>query len=116
MTSTRSAPSPSLPTLPHWETAPEDLAGATRAIKAALRARIEASGRSVEQVFAVIEQRVRTQVEAIEAELERGQTVWPVIDYADIANGTVPVEQLDKLRRRGCLVVRGHFSPEQALG
>ena len=40
---------------------------------------------------------------------QRGETVWPVIDYADIAAGTVPAEQLAKLRRRGCLVVRGHF-------
>ena len=37
--------------LPHWETTPEDLKAATREIKAAIRARIEASGRTVEEVW-----------------------------------------------------------------
>src|SRR3954464_4179215 len=97
-----------LPALPHWETVPDDLAAAIREIKPALRARIEASGRTVEEVFAVVEERVRARLAEIQADKERGETVWPVIDYADIANGTVTPEQLDKLRRRGCLVVRGH--------
>ena len=105
-----------LPGLPHWETTPDDLPGAIRQIKAALRARIMASGRSVEDVFAVIEQRVRLQVEQILAEQPRGETVWPVIDYADVAAGTVTPDQLANLRQRGCLVVRGHFDREQALG
>ncbi|WP_055690471.1 DUF1479 domain-containing protein [Streptomyces prasinus] len=105
-----------LPALPHWETTPDDLAAAVREIKPALRARIEASGRTVEEVFAVVEERVRARLAEIRADQERGESVWPVIDYADIADGTVTPEQLDKLRRRGCLVVRGHFAREQALG
>jgi Protein of unknown function (DUF1479) len=100
--------------LPHWETPPEDLPAAIREVKAALRSRIEASGRTVDEVFAAAQARVAEAVAEIRAEKERGETVWPVIEYADIANGTVPVEQLDKLRRRGCLVVRGHFDHEQA--
>jgi hypothetical protein len=105
-----------LPALPHWETVPADLAAATRLIKQAIRARIEASGRSVEQVFAVIEARVRAQVEDIAAAKARGESIWPVIEYSDIADGTVTAQQLDLLQRRGCLVVRGHFEREQALG
>jgi hypothetical protein len=105
-----------LPVLPHWETTPADLPGAIRLIKTALRARITASGRSVEDVLAVIEKRVRGQVELIAAEKARGETVWPVIDYADIARGTVTADQLARLRQRGCLIVRGHFDREQALG
>src|SRR5580658_3407370 len=105
-----------LPVLPHWETTPADLPAAIRQIKTALRARITASGRSVEDVLAVIEKRVRAQVELIAAEKSRGETVWPVIDYADIARGTVTADQLARLRQRGCLVVRGHFDREQALG
>ena len=50
-----------LPALPHWEATPDDLPGAIRQVKAALRARITASGRSVEDVFAVIEKRVRAE-------------------------------------------------------
>jgi len=105
-----------LPALPHWESIPDDVPGAIREIKTALRARIAASGRTVEQVFAVMEERVRAQVEHIVAERDRGESVWPVIDYTDIAAGTVSPAMLDKVHRRGCLVVRGHFPREQALG
>jgi hypothetical protein len=105
-----------LPPLPHWEATPDDLPGAIRQVKAALRARITASGRSVEDVFAVIEKRVRAGVEQIAAEKALGETVWPVIDYADIAAGTVTADQLARLRQRGCLIVRSHFDRDQAFG
>ncbi len=101
--------------LPHWESPPVDLPAAVREIKSALRRRIEASGRSVAEVFAAAEARTAEAVAAIKAEQERGETVWPVIEYADIAHGTVSAKQVDKLRRRGCLVVRGHFDHDQAL-
>jgi hypothetical protein len=102
-------------TLPHWEATPADLGAATREIKAALRARIEASGRTVDEVFAVIEDRVRVKVTEIVESKRRGETIWPVIEYADIENGTVSPQELAKLRDRGCLIVRGHFPREQAL-
>ena len=105
-----------LPALPHWEQPPADLPAAIKQIKAALRARIAASGRAVEEVFAAAEQQIKAEVGDIKAARERGETVWPVIDYADIADGTVPADAVAKLRRRGCLVVRGHFDREQALG
>jgi hypothetical protein len=101
--------------LPHWETPPDDLRAATREVKQALRERIEASGRTVAEVFAVAEKVVAERVAEIKADKERGETVWPVIDFADIENGTVTAEQVAKLRRRGCLVVRGHFERDQAL-
>ena len=107
--------SDTLPALPHWEETPADLPTAIREIKAALRARIAASGRTVEEVFTVVEQTIKAEVDEITAARERGDTVWPVIDYTDIAAGTVPAEDLAKLRRRGCLVVRGHFDRDQAL-
>jgi hypothetical protein len=103
------------PPLPHWETTPPDLEAAIREIKAALRARIEASGRTVEEVFAAVEAKVAERVTEIEDVKRRGETVWPVVDYADIAAGTVPAEAVELLRRRGCVVIRGHFEREQAL-
>src|SRR4051794_4253314 len=103
------------PPLPHWERTPEDLEAATREIKAAIRARIEASGRTVEDVWDAVTAQLTERVEEIEALKARGESVWPVIDYADIENGTVSAEQLAYLRKRGCLVVRGHFPREQAL-
>ena len=105
-----------LPPLPTWESTPEDLKAATRAIKSALRRRIEASGRTVEQVFAVMEERVTQRVEEIEAALRNGENAWPVVEYADIESGRVTAADLALLQRRGCLVVRGHFPREQALG
>jgi hypothetical protein len=102
--------------LPHWEETPADLPAAIREIKGALRERIAASGRSVDEVFAVVERRVRAAADDIAAAKADGQTVWPVISYADIAAGTVPDEQLALLKKRGCLVVRGHFERDQALG
>jgi hypothetical protein len=104
-----------VPTLPHWETTPPDLAAAIRETKAAIRTRIEASGRTVEEVFAAVEARVAERVTEIEQAKRRGETVWPVIDYADIAAGTVSDRALEHVRRRGCVVVRGHFEREQAL-
>jgi hypothetical protein len=101
--------------LPHWEETPADLPAAIREIKAALRERIAASGRSVDEVFAVVERRVRAAADDIAAAKTRGEAVWPVVSYADIAAGTVPEEQLGLLKRRGCLVVRGHFERDQAL-
>ncbi|MEB3368894.1 DUF1479 domain-containing protein [Saccharopolyspora mangrovi] len=104
-----------LPPLPHWETAPEDLTAAIREVKAALRARIEASGRTVEDVFAVVERRIAERAAEIRADADRGEQVWPVINYTDIARGTVTEAQRAKVEQRGCLVVRGHFDRDQAL-
>lgn len=106
---------PTLPALPHWQSTPDDPAAATREVKAAMRARIEASGRTVDEVFAVMEARVRAQVDDIRAAKESGETVWPVAEFADIEAGTVPAETVDLLRRRGCMIVRGHFERGQAL-
>ena len=104
-----------LPPLPHWEQPPADVPAAIREVKAALRARIAASGRTIEEVFAVVERLTEAEVAEITAARERGEAVWPVIDYADIEAGTVPDVTLSLLRRRGCLVVRGHFGRDQAL-
>ncbi|MEY2401164.1 MAG: hypothetical protein QOJ08_1275 [Ilumatobacteraceae bacterium] len=109
------APAGALPELPHWETTPADRASAIREMKAALGARIEGSGRSVVEVFSVVEARVGAQVDEITAANASGRSVWPVVDYADIAAGTVSADDLALLHRRGCVFVRGHFARQQAL-
>jgi hypothetical protein len=100
--------------LPHWETIPDDIPGAIREIKAAIRARIEANGRTVEDVVAEIEEFLRTEVADIEAAKARGEEVWPIVDYADVAAGTVSPELQALIKRRGCVVVRGHFDRDRA--
>lgn len=100
--------------LPHWETVPADVPAAIVEVKRALRERIAASGRSVAEVFAQVEARVRAEVEEIGAARARGEGVWPVLEYADIEAGTVDPERVAAVRRRGCAVVRGHFPEEQA--
>lgn len=104
-----------LPALPHWPTTPDHLGAATREIKAAIRARIAASGRTVEEVFAHVEALVTGRVEELEAALARGENPWPVLEFADIEAGRISEEQRALLKRRGCVVVRGHFPHEQAL-
>ena len=100
--------------LPHWPQTPADLPTAIKEIKGALRDRIAASGRPVEEVVAGLEDRLAAEVTEIEAARDRGEPVWPVIDYADIAAGTVAPEHRDLLRRRGCVVVRGQFGHGRA--
>ncbi|MEA2136383.1 MAG: hypothetical protein QOC68_4292, partial [Solirubrobacteraceae bacterium] len=108
-------PTTQAPTLPNWESTPEDLGAAIREIKAAIRARIEASGRTVEEVWSVVTAQLTERVEEIEDAKRRGETIWPVIDYADIKAGTVSPEALEHLHRRGCVVVRGNFEHDQAI-
>jgi hypothetical protein len=106
----------SLPGLPNWPVTPADIPAAIREFKAALRARLAASGRSVREVVAAAERMVAAEVSDIVATRERGEPVWPEISYSDIERGTVRASAVAALRRRGCLVVRGHFDREQALG
>lgn len=107
--------SPTAPPLPHWPALPDDRPAAVRAFKAAARARFAARGRSVDEVVAAAEARVRAAVDDVVATRRRGEPVWPVLDYADIEAGRVTDEQRAHVRRRGCAVVRGHFDRQQAL-
>ena len=65
-------PTAPLPALPQWEQTPADLPDAIRQTKAALRARIAASGRTVEEVFAIVQDQIAHEVGEITA---RGSVV-----------------------------------------
>jgi hypothetical protein len=45
---------------------------------------------------------------------DRGEPVWPVLAYDDVAAGSVPESQREAVRRRGCAVVRGTFPRSRA--
>ena len=100
--------------LPHWESPPADLAAATAQIKAAIQDRIAAAGTTVDEVIAEIEEFLRIEIADIEASRTRGEEVWPVVEYADLADGSVSAQTLALIKRRGCAVVRGHFGRDQA--
>ncbi len=104
-----------LPSLPAWQLPPADERSAVREIKQALRRRIAASGRSVEEVFGEIEALIADRVTEVRAANAAHGTAWPSVDYSEIASGTISGAVRDLVRRRGCLVVRGHFAREQAL-
>ena len=105
----------SVATLPHWESTPDDIPGAIREIKSAIRSLIESSGRSVDEAMEILEQRIALRVEKIKEARARGEQIWPEIDYVDIAAGNVSPEKIDLVSQRGCVVIRGHFEREQAL-
>jgi hypothetical protein len=91
-------------------TAPDDIPAAIRETKAQLRARIG----DVAGAFRQAEEAMRAEVAEVVAQRERGEQVWPVVRFADIAAGTVPAETVEAVRRRGCAVVKGTFARERA--
>jgi hypothetical protein len=101
--------------LPSWDATPTDPPAATVEIKAALRASIESSGRTVEGVISEIEAFIRAEVADIEATRRRGEHVWPVVQFADIASNSIDDATRALIKRRGCVVVKGNFDRETAL-
>ncbi|MFD9739790.1 YbiU family protein [Umezawaea sp. NPDC059074] len=91
-------------------TAPPDMPAAIRATKTQLRHRIGDVGKA----FARVEELMRAEVDEVVARRERGEEVWPVVRFADIAAGTVPADVVEAVRRRGCAVVKGTFPRARA--
>ena len=78
---------------------PADQPSAIRKMKDALRRRIAASGRSVDEVFGVIGALVAGRVAEIRAtNAERG-SAWPEVQYSDVAAGTVTSDVRELVRR-----------------
>ncbi|MHA0915009.1 DUF1479 domain-containing protein [Kosakonia cowanii] len=94
------------------ETLPANHKTAIREMKQALRAQIG----DVQQLFDQLSARISERVEEIKAIKARGESVWPQLNYADIAAGRVTEAQRALIKRRGCVVIKGHFPREQALG
>jgi hypothetical protein len=99
-------------TAPRTAEAPADMSIAIRDVKAELRARVgDYAG-----VFAQVEKAMKGEVAEVIAIRERGDEVWPVVRFADVAAGTVPAATVEAIRRRGCAVVRGTFPRQRAEG
>ena len=65
-------------------------------------------------VFREVENEMQRKVAQIVKERDAGETVIPVLQYADIAAGSVSPEMISKIKDRGACVVRNTFAPEQA--
>ncbi len=89
---------------------PEDIPAAIRETKARLRTRLGDAGAA----FARAEELMRAEVAEVVAQRERGESIWPVIRFDDIAAGTVPADQVEAVRRRGCAIVKNTFTRERA--
>jgi hypothetical protein len=57
---------------------------------------------------------IERQVESIVDRRDGGEQLFPTIDFADVASGTVRASELDAVAGAGCVVVRGTFEPGQA--
>lgn len=88
----------------------ENLPEAIRTTKQQLRAALP----EYKEVFREVEAEMRGRVEEIVSERESGQDVIPIVQYSDIAAGTVPDELVRKVRSRGACAVRGTFAREVA--
>jgi Protein of unknown function (DUF1479) len=77
--------------------------------KAALRQRIQ----DLPERFAILDKYLRQEVQAVRDEQASGGAV-PEIAFADVLAGRVTEAQKERVRRRGCVVLRGVFSVAQA--
>lgn len=92
-------------------TLPADHKAAIREMKKALRAQIG----DVQAVFDQLTAHIEARVAEIDALKAAGNPVWPVLVYSDLASGKVTEAQREEIKRRGCAVIKGQFSREQAL-
>ena len=85
-----------------------DVPAAVRATQHQLRAEVpDLAGR-----HARLTEALNDEVSAIHAEQAQGGAV-PEIRYADVAAGAVSAAAIARIKRRGCVVIRGVFDPAQ---
>ncbi len=90
----------------------DDLPQAIREIKQRLRQDLP----NYAEVFASLEADMKRQIEAIHAELERGENPVPQIHADDIIHHRVSEQQKALIRQRGCCTIKGVFPQSQARG
>jgi hypothetical protein len=88
----------------------ENLPEAIREVKKKLRRELPAYA----NVFQEVESEMRRKVAQIVKEREAGEQVIPVLQYSDIAAGSVSPQAIEKIRDRGACVIRNTFAVEQA--
>ena len=92
-------------------TLPENYRESIVKMKRTLRAQIG----DVQGLFAEVSEFIAGEIASIKAQEAQTGSAWPVLEFAEIAAGTVTAEQLALIKRRGCVVLRNHFPREQVL-
>jgi hypothetical protein len=77
--------------------------------------RVQRSRDELAQLAIDLRLRITSVVEQIEARREAGDEVFPVVEFADLAAGTIAEAARQQIAATGCVVVRGTFSRDQAL-
>lgn len=85
-----------------------DVPAAVRATQAQLRADVP----ELAQRYSRLTEALNDEVSDIRAEQAQGGAV-PEIQFADVAAGQVSAEQIARIKRRGCVVIRGVYDPAQ---
>lgn len=85
---------------------PANMSEAITQVKRELRARIG----DVATVFREVETAMRAEVDRVAGDAE----AFPVVEFPDVAAGTVPTRTIEAIRRRGCAVVKQTFARETA--
>lgn len=85
-----------------------DVPAAVRATQAQLRAEVP----ELAQRYARLTEALNDEVSAIRTEQAQGGAV-PALAFADVAAGRVSAEQIARIKRRGCVVIRGVYDPAQ---
>ena len=88
----------------------ENLPETTRNIKKELQKALP----NYAETFREVEAEMRRKVDTLVKEREEGRPVVPILQYSDIAAGTVSPELVEQVKARGACVVRSAFDPAQA--
>ena len=88
----------------------ENLPETTRNIKKELQKALP----NYAEAFREVEAEMRRKVDTLVKEREEGRPVVPILQYSDIAAGTVSPELVEQVKARGACVVRSAFDPAQA--
>lgn len=90
---------------------PEDISFAIRELKKQLRAQTG----DVDALFSQISSKIEQRIAEAKADERRTGSAWPIVPVQDIVNGKVSDETRALIKRRGCVVIKQHFSRDQAL-
>ncbi len=90
---------------------PDDYRQKIRRMKQAMREQIG----DVESLFALVCDRIEKEIATAREDEKNIGSAWPEIHGSDVAERKVTEQTLQKIKRRGCLIVRQNFPRDKAL-